>query len=309
MSIIYGPVPSRRLGFSLGVDIVPFKTCTLDCIYCQLGRTTLRTVRRREYIGKKDVLKEIRKCLRNHKFIDYITFAGSGEPTLNPGIGGIIAGIKEMTDTPVAVLTNGTLLYRRDVRRDLLGADLVVPSLDSATVRGFGKINRPYSSLDVGRIIDGIVKFRREYKGKLWLEIMFVKGYNDTDAEIDGLRKAVKAIKPDRVHLNTVVRPPAEEFAGIVGKVRMKNIAKKIGKECDIICDVKWKNSELFIDDLRETMMDIIKRRPVTVRDLSLSLGVKKGEVVKNFLVLEKLGMIKVEKKNNKTFLKEKKNG
>ncbi len=309
MSIVYGPVPSRRLGFSLGVDIIPFKTCTLDCIYCQLGRTTLRTVRRKEYIKKKDVLEEVKKCLKNHKFMDYITLAGSGEPTLNSGIRDIIAGIGKITDIPVAVLTNGTLLSRKDVRRDLLKANLVIPSLDSAKVLGFRKINRPHSSLDVARVIDGIVKFRKEYKGKLWLEVMLVRGFNDTDDEINRLKRIIKTIKPDKVHLNTVVRPPAEKFAGVVGIGKMKNIVKKIGKECDIISDVKWKNKGLFINDLKKTMLDIIKRRPVTVHDLSLSLGVKRDEVLKNVLVIEKLGMIKVEKKNNKIYFKEKKNG
>ncbi len=308
MSFIYGPVPSRRLGFSLGVDLVPYKTCTLNCVYCQLGRTTVKTIRRKEYAAKKEVLKDIKKGLRNASHINWITFAGSGEPTLNSEIGGIIAGIKGMTDIPVAVLTNGTLLYRKGVRKDLMKADLVIPSLDSASMKGFKRVNRPHPLLDLKKIIDGIVKFRSEFKGTLWLEVMLVKGFNDTERELDRLREVIKDIGPDKVHLNTVVRPPAEKSAGIVNDKRVRRIAGKFGKECDIIYDVKWEKKELFINDISETIFEMIRRRPVTVRDISNSLGIRKDDIIKDILILEKLGMIKTEMKNGRTYLKEDRN-
>jgi wyosine [tRNA(Phe)-imidazoG37] synthetase (radical SAM superfamily) len=126
--IIYGPVPSRRLGISLGVDIVPFKTCSYDCIYCQLGRATNHTIKRGSFVPIDSVLKQIKDVVDQNSDIDYITFSGSGEPTLNSDTGEIICKIKDFTSIPIAVLTNGSLLWQQQVRKDLSSADLVVPS-------------------------------------------------------------------------------------------------------------------------------------------------------------------------------------
>jgi len=179
MKYIYGPVPSRRLGFSLGVDLVPYKICSLDCIYCQLGRTVRKSIVRKMYTQKNDVLGEVKEVLDSNQLIDYITFSGSGEPTLSSDIGGLIREIKAMTSTPLAVLTNGTLLFREDVQKDLMEADMVLPSLDAASFEMFQKINRPHRALKIDLIIDGLKRFREIYKGQILLEIMLIKGFND----------------------------------------------------------------------------------------------------------------------------------
>ena len=213
MKYVYGPVPSRRLGFSLGVDVVPYKTCTLDCIYCQIGRTTQKTLDRRPYAQKADILKEVKEVLNRRQQIDYITFSGSGEPTLNSDIGALIKEVKACTSLPVAVLTNGTLLFMEDVQKDLLNADIVLPSLDAASLQVFRRVNRPHHSLKIETILDGLKRFRKLYRGRIWLEIMLIKGFNDNAEELLSIRNAVSEIQPDRVYLNTVVRPPSEIYA------------------------------------------------------------------------------------------------
>ena len=189
MGQIFGPVPSRRLGFSLGVDVIPLKTCTYNCIYCQLERTTQKTLRRAEYVAVEPILQELQHVLSLGQNIDYITFSGSGEPTLNAKLGEMIREIREMTSIPVAVLTNGSLLSEREVREDLSAADLVIPSLDAVSEEAFQRVNRPHGRLKIGAIIEGLKVFRRAFQGQLWLEIMFVKGINDTPEEIARMRE------------------------------------------------------------------------------------------------------------------------
>src|SRR4030042_1638360 len=178
-SHIYGPVPSRRLGFSMGVDILPYKTCSFDCIYCQLGRTGRRSGRRGHFFSSRDILHQIKQAIARSPRIDHITFSGSGEPTLNTGIGDIIRKIKKMTDIPVAVLTNSSFLSRKAARRAPRAAALVVPSLDAATAAAFRRVNRPLPSLKVEDIVGALAMFRREFTGQSWLAIMLVKGIND----------------------------------------------------------------------------------------------------------------------------------
>jgi wyosine [tRNA(Phe)-imidazoG37] synthetase (radical SAM superfamily) len=249
MSHLFGPVPSRRLGRSLGLDITPYKTCTFDCVYCQLGRTTNKTVQRREYIAKDSILHELRDFLaEGGADTDYITFAGSGEPTLHSGIGEMINAIKTLTDIPVAVITNGSLLFREDVRDDLLNADLVLPSLDAATTSVFRAVNQPHESLSVDRIIEGLRMFREVFRGEFWLEVMFVRGVNDGTDEIAALSDAISVIDPDRVQLNTVVRPPCEE-------------EKRI--------------------EVRADILPLLERRPLTLDQIAGSLGMHRNEAAK----------------------------
>ena len=286
---IYGPVPSRRLGFSLGIDIIPFKTCTFDCIYCQLGPTTRKTVKRKKYFSPKKILSAIKKTLSSGQRIDYITFSGSGEPSLNSDIGNLIREIKEITSIPVAVLTNGSLLSRERVRKDLSAADLVVPSLDAAAQKAFVKTNRPHSSLKLGEIIEGLEKFRHEFKGSIWLEIMLVKGVNDSPPHLRRLKDAVAKIKPEKIHLNTVVRPPTEKFARPLSQRELERIKKYFGEKAEIIAEFDKKAQKLSSEDLKKAILSIIQRRPVTLSDISASLGAHKNEVIKylNFLLEE----------------------
>ena len=290
---IYGPVPSRRLGFSLGIDIIPFKTCSLNCIYCQLGATSQKTTQREECIHPSEVLREIKKALHSGQRIDYLTFSGSGEPTLNSAIGKIIRKIKKMTSIPVAVLTNSTLLTRKRVRKALMASDLVVPSLDAATQDVFLKINRPHSTLNIEEIIEGLIRFRQEFKGSFWLEIMLVKGVNDSPAHIKKLKEAIIKINPDKIQLNTVIRPPAEKFAQPLNLKELERIKQIFGQKCEIIAPFEKKEQPSASENIREAINSIIRRRPVTLFDIASSLGRHQNEVIKHLNALLEEGKVK----------------
>ncbi len=277
---VYGPVPSRRLGFSLGVDILPFKTCTLDCTYCQLGSTGKTVHRRGSWYPPKEILSQIREALGSGQRIDVITFSGSGEPTLNRDIGRLIRAIKKMTRVPVAVLTNGTLLTRAEVRRDLSAADIVVPSLDAVPETLFRRVNRPHRSLVSEKIIDGLVRFRGEFRGELWLEVMLVRGVNDSPAHVRALKTAAERIRPDRIQLNTVVRPPADGRARPLGLDELRKIRRSLGPRAEIVASFEEREQAPAPGDLDRAILATVGRRPVTAEDISLSLGRPRDEVL-----------------------------
>ncbi len=211
---LFGPVPSRRLGMSLGVDMVPRKVCSLDCVYCEVGRTTLLTTERKEYVAEREIKEELNDFFSRHPDPEIITFSGYGEPTLNSAIAGVIDFLKEKkSQLPIAILSNGTLMGDPAVRKAILRADIVLPSLDAATEEVFRKINRPAGALDLQGYIQGLADFRKEFSGKIWLEVFILPGFNDHKAELDALKKAILKIKPDSVQLNTLDRPGTE--AGI----------------------------------------------------------------------------------------------
>ncbi len=213
---IYGPVPSRRLGRSLGIDLVPYKACSYDCVYCQLGRTTCHTSRRRSYVDPAEVLTELKGRLSRGPAPDYISLAGSGEPTLCRGLEELISGIKALTRIPVAVITNGSLLSRLPVAEALLSADLVVPSLDAGDEKTFRLINRPCRGIGFGEMARGLVEFGQSFRGRLDLEVFLVAGLNDSADQVKRIARLAERIAPRRVQLNTVARPPAESWAGAV---------------------------------------------------------------------------------------------
>ncbi len=289
---------------SLGVDIVPLKTCTFDCVYCQLGSAPSRTTQRQSYVPKEAVLDELRKALDNEADrIDFITFSGSGEPTLNSDIGEIIDQIKTFTRAPVAVITNGSLLYRDDVRKDLSGADLVVPSLDAVTAAIFGKINRPDENFTVDLIIEGLKKFTQEFTGKIWLEIVIVKGINDDPEELKQAAELARDLKVDRIHLNTVVRPPAEEFALAITADEMRNIASMFDSRAEVIVDFdKLVAHEAHSADMEGEVMALLRRRPCTVDDISNSLGIHTNEAIKCVNCLKENGSVKRVKYGDKWY-------
>ncbi|MCX6356850.1 MAG: radical SAM protein, partial [Candidatus Aureabacteria bacterium] len=212
-STIFGPVPSRRLGLSLGIDLIPYKTCCFDCVYCQLGRTTRKTVRRLTHVPVCRILHELTSRLARGGRIDWITLAGSGEPTLYSEIGALIRAIKRMTDIPVAVLTSGALLNRPAVRKELRFADLVIPDLDAGSARTFQKINRPHHSLNFQVMVKGIRDFVAKFPGRVWLEVALVRGVNDAPSELAKIGSLAARIRPERLQLNTMARPPAERTA------------------------------------------------------------------------------------------------
>jgi wyosine [tRNA(Phe)-imidazoG37] synthetase (radical SAM superfamily) len=299
---VYGPVPSRRLGFSLGVDILPFKTCTLDCIYCQLGPSSRTTVRRRTFFDPKAVLGQVRKAVASGARIDHITFSGSGEPTLNRSLGEIIRGIKEMTGVPVVVLTNGTLLDRRDVRRDLREADIVVPNLDAATPGLFSRVNRPDKALRLDRMLEGLSAFRREFKGEIWLEVMLIAGVNDAPGHVRKLRKIIDASGADKVQLNTVIRPPAERAARPLGEARMRAICRAFGPRCEIAVAFAKKAKAPSRAGLERSILAMVRRRPVTASDVAASLGRDPARVAEALACLVSAGRIKSVKHAAKAY-------
>jgi len=276
---LYGPVPSRRLGYSLGVDLLPFKTCSLSCVYCQLGKTKKTTIRRKKYFSEKQILQEIKDFLKTGTRVDFITFSGSGEPTLNKSIGWLIRNIKKISTIPVAVLTNSTLLSRAQVRQELLAADVVVPSLDAATQKIFEKINRPHPLLKVEKIIDGLVKFRKQFKGQIWLEILLVKNLNDSPGHLKKLKQIAEKINPDKIHLNTVVRPPAEKSARPLSADEMAKIKKFFGEKAEVVASFQKTEQEKPPLDISQTILSIVHRRPVSLEDLEHSLGLNREEL------------------------------
>lgn len=272
MKHVFGPVASRRLGYSLGVETIPTKTCSFACIYCQAGKTTNHTDKRDEYVMAKDVISELESLLPQ-KDLHYITFSGSGEPTLNSKIGVIIRRIKEISDVPVCVITNSSLIWRKDVQKDIRPADLVIPSLDSAVQETFQKINRPVKGITVEKIINGLAKFKKSYTGLMRLEIMLVKGLNDTPDEIAKLKEATEKIKPDFIDLNTVVRPPVEKTAGALDMKELQRVVGFFGENAKIVSSFDKTAHSQPGDDLEEEVYQLVRRRGVTLSDLVTGFG------------------------------------
>jgi len=279
MGYIFGPVPSRRLGRSLGVDLVPFKTCTYDCIYCQLDRTVNKTVERRQWVPLDDVLAELEKKLTAKP--DYITLSGSGEPTLYSRLDELVAAIHSMTDIPIAVLTNGSLLWDRAVRAQLMNADLVIPSLDAGHEVMFRAINRPHAEISFDRMLEGLIEFRREFRGRYWLEVFLLDGHNAISAEVEKLADRVNLIKPDRVQLNTATRPPAEDYAVAVQRSHLNELAAMFNPPAKVIADFRGPHQEREFAAGREGVMGLLRRRPCSMEDIADGLGMHRNEAVK----------------------------
>ncbi len=289
---VFGPVPSRRLGRSLGVDLVPFKTCSHNCIYCQLGRTTNQTLMRDEYAPTHTVIEQLRTALTGGDRPDSVTLAGSGEPTLHSRIGEVIAAIKQLSDVPVTILTNGSLFDQPEVRQACAQADRVVPSLDAGSEAVFQRINRPAPGLTLAGHAAGLAAFRGGFNGQLWLEVMLVEGINSTDEEVLEIRSLAERIRPDRIQLNTVVRPPAEDAAQAVGAERMAEIAAVMGPHTEVIADYQARHVPADVARRREEVLAMLERRPCTLADVAAGLGIHPNEAVKHVTHLLEEGSI-----------------
>jgi wyosine [tRNA(Phe)-imidazoG37] synthetase (radical SAM superfamily) len=303
---IFGPVPSRRLGLSLGVDIVPLKSCTLDCVYCQLGKSSNLTNERQDFVPVAEVLSQLKAKLDEGVKADYITISGSGEPTLNLSIGKIIDGIRELTKTPIAILTNGTLLFDPAVRADCAKADVVLPSLDAGDPDTFAKINRPHKAIHFDAIVEGLCQFRKEFKGQIWLEVFIVEGINTADAQLENISKIIGRIRPDKVQLNTAVRPTAERRIEAVAAQKLALIAQKIGFGAEVIAD--YPATHLTADRLadRDSILAMLKRRPCSIDDIFKGLNISPSEAVKHITALVGAGLVISEEKNGRLFYKAK---
>ncbi len=302
MGYIFGPVPSRRLGRSLGVDLVPFKTCTYDCIYCQLGRTNNKTVERREWVPLDGVLAELKDKLATKP--DYITLSGSGEPTLFSRLDELITGIRSMTDIPVAVLTNGSLLWREELRRQLMDAHLVIPSLDAGHASMFQAVNRPHESISFDRMLEGLIDFRNEYHGEYWLEVFLLAGHTVVNSEISKIAECVRRIKPDRVQLNTATRPTAEDYAVTVDARRMADLAARFEPPAEVIADYRGVHAQSEFEAGRESVLEMIQRRPCSLEDIADGLGMHRNQAIKYIEELNAEGLLEKRSSGGKLFYK-----
>ena len=271
LGFIFGPVPSRRLGLSLGINIVPFKTCSFNCIYCEVGKTTDLTVKRKSFYDVDEIKKDFVETVDKSGHIDFVTFSGSGEPTLNSDIGELIDFVKSFNKYKIAVLTNGSLMYKESVRKDLINADVVVPSLDAALSGVFKKVNLPHKDLEIDKIIDGLFKFKKEFKGQVWLEILFVEGVNDSEENLNALIEAVNRISPDIVQIGTVDRPPAYSSAHKVNDEKMMDIYTYLSAHLKMKVDIIGsfnKENDKFYDNIERSIIKMVNIRPCSKDEL-----------------------------------------
>jgi wyosine [tRNA(Phe)-imidazoG37] synthetase (radical SAM superfamily) len=274
VSYVFGPLPSRRLGPSLGIDPIPFKTCNWNCVYCQLGRSMPLRTERREYVEDEAVLSELTNALESQSpgSVRWVTFSGSGEPTLHAGLGRLIRGVKARTRIPVAVLTNGTLLHRPDVRDDLLAADAVLPTLDAGSETVYRRINRPAAGLTLASHIEGLEAFRRVYSGRIWVEVMLVQGINDDDASLRDIAAILERVDPDEVHVNRPVRPPAEAWVLPVDDAAVSRAVALFGRAARVIAPATAPLDLSGHTDVKEAVLGVLARHPMDIAELADAL-------------------------------------
>ncbi len=301
---IFGPVPSRRLGLSLGIDLLAGKSCNLNCVYCELGKSFKLVSERTLFVKTADVIAEIKEFFNKGGNTDYVTISGSGEPTLALNLGEVIAEIRKITNKKIAVITNGVLLYDKKVRKDLMGADMVLPSLDAVTKETFIRINRPHKSITAEKVIKGLKEFAAEYKGEIWLEIMVVKGFNDNEKEMLEIKKVIDGIPQiKKIQLNTVVRSRAEEAAEPVDSAKLETLRALLGPKAEVIGS--YKGGQLkTIDNIEDAMLDALQRRPMTAEDFGQALNISDKEIEKYLKNLLDDGKIIKEVFGDKEFYK-----
>ncbi len=277
-NFIFGPVKSRRLGISLGVDIIPYKTCSYDCIYCELGATTNLCITRQIFYPTNEIHRQVESFIRNpfSPGIDVITFAGDGEPTLAKNLGEVIRRIKDITPIPVAVLTNSSLLWMEEVRDELMYADFVLPSIDAVSEEAFMKIDRPAGELSIEKILDGVYRFSRIYKGRLIPEIMLIEGINDSDTEIKTIVTYLEKLNPDRVQLNIVDRYTTEKEIHSPSPDRLNEIKNLFPPGIPV--DIAGQDPDIFSlvnrESVEEKILAYLSRRPAVPGDLAAALGI-----------------------------------
>ena len=302
---LFGPVPSRRLGISLGIDLIPKKVCSLNCVYCEVGKTTKLTLERKEYVLYDKVIAELQQFMSGKPELDYITFSGSGEPTLNSRFGDVLKFIKtNYPEIKIAVLTNGTLLYDKTVREELLLADVILPSLDAVSQEVFEKIDRPEPNINISEYIQGLVDLRKEYKGEIWLEILLLKGYNDSKEELLKLKDAVLKINPDSVQLNTLDRPGTVDGLQALNHNELQEIVDlwQLPNVEIIAAPPKRKSLKSYHENTEALILETIARRPCTIDDLHNITGLHVNELNKYLGVLEEQKKIKVNVQDRGAF-------
>lgn len=301
-SLVFGPVPSRRLGRSLGVDLIPYKTCSYDCTYCQLGRTTCKTVKRDEYVPTDRVLADLREALETGPAPDYITLSGSGEPTLHSGLEQVIAGIRAVSDVPVAVLTNGSLLWQPEVADAVRMADLVAPSLDAGDEETFQAVNRPHPDMNFPRMVQGLIDFRQRYTGQIWLEVFLLAGITSSPVQVAKIAALAAKIKPDRVQINTIARPPAEPEARGVSLEDLDVLAGLFTGTVEVVADHPLTAASAPGETGADRVLDLLRRRPCTLDDIASGLGMHRNEVLKYTDRLVRTGEIMLQEVGGRAF-------
>ncbi len=297
MKYVYGPVPSRRLGQSLGVDPLPLKTCNWNCVYCQLGRTRPVVNERKDYAPPQEILAQVREARAMHKpgQADWVTFVGSGEPTLHANVGWLIRQVKALTDLPIAVITNGSLLYLPQVREELAVVNTVMPSLDAGTARLYRQINRPHPKATFERLLEGLIAFRRGYSGKLWIEVMLVRGLNDGEEALRDIAAALRRIQPDQVHINLPTRPPAETWIQPPDDAGLMRATALLGSVAQVVHPAEGDFDLGDYDSVVEAIVGIITRHPMRQEELEQTLaGCMPGQVVQALADLEASGQAQV---------------
>jgi wyosine [tRNA(Phe)-imidazoG37] synthetase (radical SAM superfamily) len=297
MKYIFGPVPSRRLGFSLGVDIIPHKTCSFDCIYCECGKTTCKTTEAVDTFRPEAILDELERVLAGPSLnLDHLTISGSGEPTLHPHLGLILKEIKKMTDVPVALITNSSLFFKDEVLEKVLEADIVIPSLDAPDPAVFEIVNRPHPSLSFEQLLSGLTHLSRSRGGPpIWLEILLLEGINDSAEQIKQFSRLCEKINPEKIQLNTVVRPPIESYARSLGYRRMAQISKDMGPKTEIIAESLREKTQPPGSLVESEIKDMVARRPCTVEDIARCVGLSEGETAKLLTELVQTKKIRYE--------------
>lgn len=302
---LFGPVPSRRLGMSLGVDLIPHKICSLNCVYCECGRTTNLTHDRKEYVPVKDVFSELEDFFKNNPDPEYITFSGAGEPTLHSHIGEVLGFLKRLRpQIPLAVLTNGSLFSDSEVRKELMPADLVLPSLDAATEAAFRKINRPVRNFTIDKYIQGLIDFSNEFEGEIWMEVLILPGYNDDLDNINALKEALLKIRLNRIQLNTLDRPGTVEGLRAATWAELERIVKHWELDhVEIIAPAQDRQDvKSYRTDVESAILETISRRPCTLQDLEQILGLHINEINKYLGVLEEAGKVETVEQERGTF-------
>lgn len=298
---IFGPVPSRRLGRSLGVDLAPFKTCSYDCVYCQLGRTTTLTTSFHEHPLPEIIINELKQKLQQTK-PDFVTLSGSGEPTLYAHLAKLMGDIKQITTVPLALLTNGSMLWDRNVQDAAIRADLVAPSLDAGDASLFQNINRPHPGISFELMLEGLIEFGRRFRGKLWLEIFLLRGVTALPSEARKISALSERINPDKIQLNTVTRPPAESFAYAVPSEQMKRLSGLFPQGAEVITDYAVseavEHSMLDSDDI----LNMLRRRPCTLADVASGLHLHPTQAAKALQDLLSSGKIIEQREQKKVF-------
>jgi wyosine [tRNA(Phe)-imidazoG37] synthetase (radical SAM superfamily) len=305
MQYVFGPVPSRRLGQSLGIDPIPLKTCNRNCVYCQLGRTTSLTNTRREYCPGQEILLQVASVLERHApgEIDWITFVGSGEPTLHSGLGWMIREVKSLTTIPVAVITNGALLYCPDVRSELALADAVMPTLDAGSPDLYQAINRPHPETTFKRILEGLTAFREEYKGRLWVEVMLVRGMNDSTSALRDIAAVLGKIHPDGVHIDLPSRPPAEPWVKPPNDKGIARAVEILGQKALVVSPSEGEFDLSGYDDIGDAVFGIISRHPMRETELRRALECwTPGQVDVALAQLAAGGRVRTVKRNGVRF-------